>query len=242
MEILKKSKMKVPANDDSRYKTIYAENSADNVKFSDTTLETVLNSLNGGKIPHADNVNFTEKAEKDSAGNKIVDYYLPINNAAMSGTPTAPTYAGTDTTVNQLCTCEYFNGLVRKVAGNIDSDMTLAKLIASINKDPNFATTIANQLDQKQNKNTATNLILTKANWKLDSAEISDYKYYYEVSVTGLTTNDIVEVFYARASMSVVLEAGICPSSNDSLSGKFRIYAAATPSANISATYVVWKG
>ena len=153
MEILKKSKMKVPADDDSHYKTIYAENSADNVKFSDTTLETVLNSLNGGKIPHADNVNFAEKAEKDSAGNKIVDYYLPINNAAMSGTPTAPTYAGTDTTVNQLCTCEYFNGLVRKVAGNIDSDMTLAKLIASINKDPNFATNAAVSLGNKQNKN-----------------------------------------------------------------------------------------
>ena len=185
---------------------------------------------------------------------------------------------------------------------------TLQELAVAVNQDPNFATTIANQLDQKQNKHNAltsisglptvankmiyttaanvyatatltafartllddadaatarntlgvlssteteqkytprpisANITLTKANWKLDSAEISDYKYYYEVSVTGLTTNDIVEVFYARASMSVVLEVGICPSSNDSLSGKFRIYAAATPSANISATYVVWKG
>lgn len=143
--------MKVPVG--KSYKVMHAENSADMVKFSDTTLAQALTALNGGKIPHAEKVTFAEKSLNDSTGNKISETYAPIISPELTGTPTAPTYEGTDTTVNQIATCGYFNGLIRKVAGEVDSDMTLAKLITSINKDPNFATNFAIQLDAKQNKN-----------------------------------------------------------------------------------------
>ena len=78
--------------------------------------------------------------------------------------------------------------------------------------------------------------------WILDDAETSDYKYYYEVAVADLTTKDIVEIFYSRGSISTVLESGVCPSDNEAMAGKFRIYAAAIPAEPINATYVVWKG
>lgn len=78
--------------------------------------------------------------------------------------------------------------------------------------------------------------------WILDDAETSDYKYFFEIEVENLSENDIVEIFYSRSSISTVLEAGICPSDNQPLQGKFRIYSADIPTQDISASYVVWKG
>jgi len=78
--------------------------------------------------------------------------------------------------------------------------------------------------------------------WILDEEETSDYKYYFEIEVEDLKPNDIVEIFYSRGSISTVLEAGICPSDNEPLEGKFRIYAADIPTAEIVASYVIWKG
>ena len=80
------------------------------------------------------------------------------------------------------------------------------------------------------------------AGWTLDNDEPSDYKYYFEVEVPNLTENDIVEIFYSRGSISTVLEAGICPSDNEAMEGKFRIYAADIPTSEIVASYVIWKG
>ena len=78
--------------------------------------------------------------------------------------------------------------------------------------------------------------------WTLDEEEISDYRYYFEIEVEGLKPADIVEIFYSRGSISAVLEAGICPSDNEAMEGKFRIYAADIPTSEIVASYVIWKG
>ena len=80
------------------------------------------------------------------------------------------------------------------------------------------------------------------AGWTLDNDEPSDYKYYFEIEVPNLTENDIVEIFYSRGSISAVLEAGICPSDNEAMEGKFRIYAADIPTSEIVASYLILKG
>ena len=87
-----------------------------------------------------------------------------------------------------------------------------------------------------------TEITIPTAGWTLDNGETTDYKYYYEIAVTDLKEADIVEIFYSRGSIETVLEAGVCPSDNEPMKGKFRIYAAEVPSAPIQASYVVWKG
>ena len=85
-------------------------------------------------------------------------------------------------------------------------------------------------------------ITIPTSGWVYVSSESSDYKYYYQIPVSGLKTDDIVEIFYSRSSIETVLEAGVCPSDNQALSGSFRVYAAAVPAKAINATYVVWKG
>lgn len=160
---------------------IKLKTSADCVKYSDTTVASFLENYSPGKILHAEKVDSAEKTFKDSDGKVLTDTYLTISNAEMTGTPTAPTYEGTDTSVNQIATCGYFNSLVRKTAGEVDSDMTLAKLITSINKNPNFATSTAEQLDEKQNSDST----LTK----ISEINFSADKILYSAdSETFLTT------------------------------------------------------
>jgi len=97
-------------------------------------------------------------------------------------------------------------------------------------------------LEKLSKKPVTVAITIPVTGWVLDNAETSDYKYYFEVEVANLKTADIVEIFYSRGSIGAVLEAGICPSDNAPMSGKFRIYAAAVPTEPINATYVVWKG
>ena len=85
-------------------------------------------------------------------------------------------------------------------------------------------------------------ITIPTTNWQYDANDESDYKYYYSIQQEGLKENDMVEIFYARESISTVLEAGVCPSDNQTLSNEFRIYAAAIPTEPIIATYVIWKG
>ena len=87
-----------------------------------------------------------------------------------------------------------------------------------------------------------TPLTISTNGWQLNSSEISEYKYFYEVEVENLTAKDIVEVFYSRGSIDTVLESGVCPCDTEKLEGKFRIWAIEIPTKDISASYVVWKG
>ena len=80
-----------------------------------------------------------------------------------------------------------------------------------------------------------TGITIPKSGWVLDNSETSDYKYYYEIAVADLKAEE-------RGSIETVLEAGVCPSDNEAMTGKFRIYAAAVPANPINATYVVWRG
>lgn len=176
-----KGNLKFP--DGEIYKKSQFPCSADMVTYSDTTVADFLSTYDLQAVARAEFADNAEKAEKDSDGNVISETYLTLSNAEMTGTPTAPTFEGTDTSVNQIATCGYFNGLVREVAGNVDSDMTLAKLITSINKDPNFATNMAVQAGNKQNKNSTLE--------KFSDLSLSENKIIYAQDSDTLTTTPI---------------------------------------------------
>lgn len=78
-----------------------------------------------------------------------LDLKAPIENAALTGTPTAPTAApGTDTT--QIATTAFAQALATALVGGAPGDLdTLDKIAEAIGDDADFATTMANALALK---------------------------------------------------------------------------------------------
>ena len=98
---------------------------------------------------------------------------------------------------------------------------------------------------QTQNQETFENFIprpqtvnftIPVSDWTLNNE-----KYYADINITGVTTNDYAEIDFASASEEVVANAKVF-NYGDSMAGKLRIYAADIPTAPINASYVVWKG
>ena len=103
------------------------------------------------------------KATSDSAGNVITNHYAPNYNPVFSGIPQAPT-ANIGTNNNQLATTAFVQAAIQKLIGTAPETLdTLNELADAINKDKNFATTMANALAGKQDLNSAlttlTNLV-----------------------------------------------------------------------------------
>ena len=130
---------------------LYPKTVANLVIYSDTTLADVLGGLSGGTIPHSDSVTFALTAQNDFNNKNIAENYLTLYNANMSDTATVPTYTGTDT--NVVISAEYMQERIREICGDVESGMTLAKLIESINRNPNFAADVSSALSQKLDKN-----------------------------------------------------------------------------------------
>lgn len=133
---------------------LYPKTSADLVTFSDSTVADVLGGLSSGTIPHSNTVGFALTAQNDFNNKNIAENYLTLYNANMSDTATVPTYTGTDT--NVVISAEYMQERIREICGDVESGMTLAKLIESINRNPNFAVDVSSALSQKLDKNSMT--------------------------------------------------------------------------------------
>ena len=145
-----KEQLKVPNADETDYNVVYPENSAEMVKFSDTTLAAALENLEVGKIAHADYADAAESTEKDSAGNKITEYYLPIDNAAMTGTPTAPTVQDLDDNSTKLATTEFVADYIRRLlSADLATIETIYQLSVALNQDKNFSEAVVQALSEK---------------------------------------------------------------------------------------------
>ena len=73
------------------------------------------------------------------------------------------------------------------------------------------------------------------------STDYTGYNYYADVTVSGMTSNDSVDVRFSMSSMSVCTTAeiaGACVTN----SGSFRLYAKSKPTASVSGVYLVQKG
>ena len=91
------------------------------------------------------------KAVQDGNGAVIATTYAPLDSAALTGVPTAPTAAkGTNTT--QLATTAFVQTEIAEVVGQAPELLnTLQELSAALGNDENFATTISNQIGAKLN-------------------------------------------------------------------------------------------
>ena len=73
------------------------------------------------------------------------------------------------------------------------------------------------------------------------STAYTGYNYYADVTVSGMTTSDSVDVRFSMSSMSVCTTAeiaGACVTN----SGSFRLYAKSKPTETVSGVYLVQKG
>ena len=72
--------------------------------------------------------------------------------------------------------------------------------------------------------------------WVSDSSK-EGYSYVATISVTGVDSNDIVDIYYDDASLAIATEAGA--DKPDTITGGIKIYAASVPSDDLTGTYVV---
>lgn len=100
---------------------------------------------------------------------------------------------------------------------------------------------VSNALNTRVPCPTPTAFTLAANAWMENSSETSEFVYYADIEVSGLTANDYAEINFTRTSQSVIANADLCLS-GDTMSGKIRIYAKNAPSASINGEYVVIKG
>lgn len=81
---------------------------------------------------------------------------------------------------------------------------------------------------------------ISTSGWKTDSS-VAAYPKYYELTVTGITVADRVDILIAPASVQTAISCGLCPTC-ETLAGKVRIRAAQVPTATITARYRIEKG
>lgn len=91
--------------------------------------------------------------------------------------------------------------------------------------------------DAKADKVDVKTLTVPNTGWGTDST-VTGYTAYVDVTVSGLTANDVVVVMIAAKSGSVADAACLCGAC-ESMAGKLRIRAKHTPTAALSAVYYI---
>lgn len=77
----------------------------------------------------------------------------PLDSAALTGTPTAPTAEQSSPTVLQIANLQFVRDAIAALVGSSPATLdTLNELAAALGDDPNFATTVTNALAGKVNK------------------------------------------------------------------------------------------
>ena len=74
------------------------------------------------------------------------------------------------------------------------------------------------------------------SDWILDNE-----KYYADINISGLTANDTAEIYFDKASESVIANADLSEV-GETLSGKIRLYAENIPADSVSGTASITKG
>ena len=92
----------------------------------------------------------------------------------------------------------------------------------------------------KADKYSATTATISTSGW-VNNTSVAAYPYYYDISVSGVTTNDRADIVIAQTSLATAKACGLCATS-ETLAGKIRIRAAKTPTTSISVQYTVVKG
>ena len=83
--------------------------------------------------------------------------------------------------------------------------------------------------------------IPSASSWQTISPQTSAYKYYYDITVTGIDNSDLPIVVIAPSSLEVASACGFCPTC-ESFTNKIRVYAKSQPTSNITVSCWVIKG
>lgn len=98
----------------------------------------------------------------------------------------------------------------------------------------------SNALAAKADKTESVPVTISASGWKRGTGD-SDYPYYYDIPVVGVTAQNSAIITIAPDSQSTASECGMC-TVNETLEGCIWIYSKSIPSANISAEYQVVNG
>lgn len=101
-------------------------------------------------------------------------------------------------------------------------------------------TALAEIDNEKLSKTSEITTNISTSGWQSDTS-VSNYPYYYDLTITGVTVNDRVSVIIAPASVKTAVSCGICPTC-ESLAGKIRIRSVQIPSSVIAVRYRIEKG
>jgi len=87
---------------------------------------------------------------------------VPLNSPAFTGTPTAPTVAGSTDSSTKIATTAFVQAVVAAMIDSAPALLdTLNELAAAIGDDPNFATTVADLIATKLNSSAVSAFMLT---------------------------------------------------------------------------------
>ena len=86
-------------------------------------------------------------------------------------------------------------------------------------------------------RGTDVSFTLPASGWTEDTAETSDYKYYYDLTASAVTASDIIKVIVDYQSLDTAANCGLCPVCW-SASGVIRFRSKQAPSAAISG---IWR-
>lgn len=87
----------------------------------------------------------------------------------------------------------------------------------------------------------AANIVISTTGWVEDQNATHSYKYYYDIDATGTTSDDLAIVAVSPNSLATAATCGLC-STNQTLSGKVRLYSLSVPSSNLDVTLMVLPG
>lgn len=137
-----------------------AEAAASALSINPTAIQEQLDDLEALKLDAED----VSSVALSGSYNDLTDKptLVPIDSPAFTGTPTAPTVAGSSDNSTKIATTAFVQAVVAALVASAPALLdTLDELAAALGDDPNFATTVTNSIATKLNSSAVSAFMLT---------------------------------------------------------------------------------
>ena len=147
----------------------------------------------------------------------------------------------TDTNDNRLVPRSVIRSIVSKIKSYATDKDTASSDSQKTYIDEQIAS-LQSDISSAKSGVTPVSFSITSSSWA-KSTDYSDYAYQVDVTASGLTSSDSIDVRFDVSSIISCTSAGIniCSAciTND---GSFRLYATGVPTSTISGVYLIQKG